>query len=106
MSNKYAFRCKNCGRLHTSDDAAEASHPHCCKVCSSGIVFDKHGIKTQDNSIWEILSDCTSDRLQELGLSQSDVEKHKKWSKVESSKRDPINVSISIEDNTNSKDDM
>jgi hypothetical protein len=37
----YAFRCKNCGRLHTSDDAAEAEHPHACTVCGGGVVFNE-----------------------------------------------------------------
>lgn len=34
---KHAFRCKNCGFLHTSDEAGEADHPHSCRVCGKGV---------------------------------------------------------------------
>lgn len=37
MSDKKAFRCKNCGFLHTVGDAGENEYPHSCRVCGKGV---------------------------------------------------------------------
>ena len=37
---KYAFRCKNCGRLHEADHAGENEHPHACCVCGAGVSYN------------------------------------------------------------------
>ena len=104
----YAFRCKHCGHLHTSNDAAEAPHPHACKVCGAGVTFgNQHSVlareiidpkltqkqrtemvkkfsqtatnKTVQPDNWEVLADATDERLKELGLTKADVEKHTPW---------------------------
>lgn len=81
----HAFRCKNCGRLHTSDDAAEASHPHACQVCGAGVSFDpRTGAKKVEESNWERLAAATPERLEELGLTAERVEAHTPWPKGES----------------------
>jgi len=59
----YAFRCRSCGRLHTSADAGEATTPAACRVCGG------HD--------WEVLADVGPERLKDLGLSENDVEAHR-----------------------------
>ena len=102
---KVAFRCKSCGRLHTSDDAGEANHPGACSVCGAGVIFGQghdefakaivdpklsheqrtemarkfSGKATKWTHVpenWEILADANDARLAELGLKKEDVEKH------------------------------
>lgn len=105
----YSFRCKTCGRLATSDDAASAPHPHACCVCGSGVVFKHHDLLDElikqahgsqrfselvqelrqcdpatkrlvaDN--WEVLADCTPERLKELDLTPERVKHHTPWPK-------------------------
>lgn len=73
----HAFRCKNCGRLETSDNAGESDVPHACCACGSGVAFDsKTGIKTLVKDNWEVLALCDEARLTELGLSQENVCAH------------------------------
>jgi hypothetical protein len=102
---KYAFRCKNCGRLETSDQAAECSHPHACRVCGDGIRYDSRtGKKTPmlgDN--WEVLADASPGRLAEIGLSPDQVEKHKHWPK-KSPGREPQQLSLTANESTASAD--
>lgn len=99
---KYAFRCKNCGRLEGSAAAGECEHPHACRVCGAGVVMtmnhpntlmalaDQHGAhvefksmpvgagihKVIDHTPWEILAECDAERLAEIGLGYDDVEEH------------------------------
>lgn len=100
---KNAFRCKNCGRLHTSDDAAESAHPHACCVCDAGVRFDTRGKKTPDPSNWEVLADATPKRLSELGLTTEDVERHQSWAKGSSSRK-LVAIDVSAEDGPGTKD--
>jgi hypothetical protein len=101
----FAFRCKTCGHLHTSDYAGESSHPHSCAVCGSGVIFttepDKKRLELQarpgcekhvydsipvvnkiglhkllDHANWEVLADASDERLKELELTREQVEKH------------------------------
>jgi hypothetical protein len=117
MTTKYAFRCKSCGRLETSEQAAELEHPAACRVCGGGrdlgaahkeMVSQIHselvnsklskeklqeivgrmarnlvGSPTLDPSNWEVLADCNSKRLKELGLSSNNIEKHTPWKRGE-----------------------
>ncbi len=72
----HAFRCHTCGYLCPSEHAGECDHPHACVVCGSGISFDpKTGKKIINTENWEILCDCTKERLDELGL-DGEVERH------------------------------
>ncbi len=74
----FAFRCKQCGHLHTSDDAGEATHPHACRVCGGGVSFHpRTGIKTLDPTNWEKAVDMSDERLLELGLEKHQVHAHK-----------------------------
>ena len=100
---KYAFRCNKCGRLHTSEEAAEAAHPGSCRVCGAGVKFEPNGTKTLDKDNWEILADAKPKRLTELGLSKDQVEQHKQW--VRKVNSDPErNVSVSVEDGPGTED--
>lgn len=36
----FAFRCKNCGRLESPDNAGECEHPHSCTVCGAGVTLN------------------------------------------------------------------
>jgi hypothetical protein len=97
MADKFAFRCKNCGRLHTSEAAAEALHPHACCVCGSGVSFHPQtGIKTVDPENWEVLADCAPERLAELGLIPEQVLRHAPWKSGE--KREAQHVTVAVED--------
>jgi hypothetical protein len=104
MSDKFAFRCKSCGRLHTSDYAAEGETPHACAVCGKGVVF-RHvelaakltepgadipalaaeiakcdpATKRLVPENWEVLADAPPERLAELGLTPEHVEAHEPW---------------------------
>jgi hypothetical protein len=104
MSDRFAFRCKNCGRLETSDHAAEGEFPHACRVCGAGVVFrhaelaamltepgaDVPALAAQiarcdpatkrlvpEN--WEVLADAPPERLAELGLTPEQVTAHEPW---------------------------
>lgn len=71
---QYAFRCKTCGHLEGSDHAAEAPHPHSCRVCGEGVEFHrKTGVKTLLTDNWEVLEQSTPERLTELGLTKEHV---------------------------------
>lgn len=55
---KYAFRCKNCGRLETSGNAGELSAPAACPVCGYGVSYDPiRGLKSYHPENWEVLAD-------------------------------------------------
>lgn len=69
----HAFRCKTCGHLVTSAFAGEARVPTVCPVC-------KVGVRTN----WEVLADTAPERLAELGLSPTEVERHTPVTKVQS----------------------
>lgn len=101
--HKLAFRCKKCGRVHTSDDAAEAKHPHACQVCGAGVTFLPNGTKVFDPDNWESLADLTSERLAELGLHSSNIEHHKPWP-AQSTNRPPRNIEVSASDSTGTRD--
>lgn len=90
MHEVKAFRCNGCGFLEVSDHAAEDEKPHACRVCGKGVKFTEQGIKTFQPDNWEVLADAAPERLTELGLTPAQVEKHVKWTKVESVKRDPV----------------
>jgi hypothetical protein len=106
MSDRFAFRCRACGRLHTSDHAAEGETPHACSVCGAGVVF-RHAelaakltepgadvpalaaeiarcdpaTKRLDPGNWEVLADAPPERLAELGLASEQVAAHEPWPK-------------------------
>lgn len=111
--SKVAFRCNSCGRLHTCDDAAEAPHPHSCRLCGNGVTFNKRGIKVLDLDNWEVLSIATPERLVELGITADDVEQHEVWAKgaskdtaapTKGKKRTTKNVAVSVEDTPGTSD--
>lgn len=108
MSDLWAFRCKNCGRLETSDHAAEGEYPHACRVCGAGVVFrhaELAAMLTREGADipalaaeiarcdpatkrlvpenWEVLADAPPERLAELGLSPDRVEAHEPWPRGE-----------------------
>ena len=102
---KHAFRCDSCGRLHTSDDAAESDHPHACKVCGAGTEFDRRGLKLFRADNWEVLADATPERLSEIGLSADDVEKHVAWQRHgRRSDHVPKDIHVRVEDHSSSRD--
>lgn len=101
----YAFRCKNCGHLHSSEAACEADHPHACCVCGAGVTFgvghedfataivdpnltqeqrvemckkltSQATTKTVQADNWEVLHDATDERLTELELTRDQVCQH------------------------------
>lgn len=73
----FAFRCKNCGRLETSDNAGESDTPHACVVCGCGVQFDsKTGLKVRQKENWEVLAECDDARLNEIGVSREDIKVH------------------------------
>lgn len=77
----YAFRCNTCGHFEAAGHAGESLHPHACVVCGGGISYNpKSGVKIFDAENWEILSDCSSERLLELGL-DGQVERHESCAK-------------------------
>ena len=72
----HSFRCKACGHLHHSDAAGVCQRLHACAVCGAGVLFDPRGVKTLQPDNWEILSECSPDRLTELGLAPEEVAAH------------------------------
>jgi hypothetical protein len=108
MAETFAFRCKSCGRLETSDHAAEGETPHACSVCGAGVVFWHAELaakltepgadipalaaeiakcdpatKRLDPGNWEVLADAAPERLAELGLAPEQVEAHEPWPRGE-----------------------
>lgn len=91
-----AFRCKSCGHLSQAEHAGENDVPHACRVCGKGVTHtgDKNiaeaakalgkivlepmpnYYKIVDNDNWEVLADCTPERLKELGIEPEHVTKH------------------------------
>lgn len=86
---KYAFRCKFCGHLETSAQAAESPHPVACAVCGHGVSFHPvTGIRKIDKDNWDILAGMKTPELQKIGLTPADVEVHVIWpGKQNSAKR-------------------
>jgi hypothetical protein len=105
---RLAFRCKNCGRLETSDHAAEGEFPHACRVCGAGVVFrhaELAAMLTEPGADvpalaaeiarcdpatkrlvpenWEVLADAPPERLAELGLTPEQVAAHEPWPRGE-----------------------
>jgi hypothetical protein len=76
----YAFRCKNCKRLETSAYAGVRDLPARCSVCGAGVSFTPDGIKTYDDSNWEVLADLPEDELAAVldyhKLDPSEIEVH------------------------------
>ena len=103
---KVAFRCKNCGRLHTSDSASEALHPHACEVCGCGVSFHpRTGVKTIDPDNWEHLHEATHERLAELGITHEHVETHTPWKSDRTEKEAfPKHIQVNTEDGPGTKD--
>jgi hypothetical protein len=104
VSERFAFRCRTCGRLETSDHAAELYLPAACRVCGAGVVFrhaELAAMLTQEGADipalaadiarcdpatkrlipenWEVLADAPPERLAELGLTPEQVEAHEPW---------------------------
>lgn len=97
MSQKYAFRCRNCGHLEEAGQAGERSVPAACRVCGHGVAFDPvTGIKTYDEDNWLVLADASDAELNKVykhhGISKSDIAKHKPAPSA-----DPDRVPVSIE---------
>jgi hypothetical protein len=84
---KYAFRCRNCGRLDTSEHAAEAMHPRACCVCGQG-------------KDWDYLWKLSAGELSEFSLTKEDVKEHVPWHPGPSSNK---NIQVSAEDGIKSK---
>lgn len=76
MHHPVAFRCKSCGHLHSADHAGEATAPHACTVCGAGVQFSAKGVKSLNPENWEVLAECTPERLAELGLEPHHCCKH------------------------------
>jgi len=77
MSTEKAFRCKFCGYLEGADHAGERNLPLACRVCNGGVKFHpRTGQKSPDPDNWEVLADCTPERLAELGLTAGRVCRH------------------------------
>lgn len=100
---KYAFRCKTCGRKEVSDNAAEAQHPHCCCVCGAGVGWTPKGVKLYHPENWEVLADCTPERLAELELTPEQVERHEPWPRHATS-RPPKHIHVTAEDGPGTTD--
>lgn len=102
---KYAFRCRACGNLQSAEHAGRSSVPHACSSCGSGVGFGPDNQKLEEiiaansggrsgdlvaalrtalaNPVknlhadnWEVLAEATADRLDELGLTEEQVERH------------------------------
>jgi len=58
---KFAFRCRNCGHLHTADHAGDNDVPHACCVCGKGVKYDGFR-KTYQPENWEVLSEASTGR--------------------------------------------
>lgn len=81
----HAFRCKNCGHLHTSEQAGEEKHPAACSACGHGVSFTRAGVKELHPDNWEHLCEASEERLAELGLTAEDVCKHEACCSAEAS---------------------
>jgi hypothetical protein len=104
MAETVSFRCRNCGRLETSDHAAELELPAACRVCGAGVVFrhaELAAMLTREGADvpalaaeiarcdpatkrlvpenWEVLADAPPERLAELGLAPESVAAHEPW---------------------------
>jgi hypothetical protein len=71
-----AFRCKNCGYLCHGEVAGQNSLPHACTVCGCGVRFTETGLKVHQRDNWEVLADCTPERLAELGVTAEQIERY------------------------------
>ena len=38
MTNKVAFKCRNCGCLEIAANAGELNHPTACRICGKGVI--------------------------------------------------------------------
>lgn len=100
---KYAFRCRHCGHLETSIQAAESLHPNACAVCGHGVCFHPTtGVRTINKENWDILAELRPAELGKFGLKPSDVEVHIQW---KSTKRgESKNISVTSADSFGNKD--
>ena len=99
-----AFRCKNCGHLHSGEYAGDNAIPHACVACGAGVKFNNKGAKELDPGNWEVLANATQSRLKELGLTTKDIEKYVPKS-VAPNPNPPKQASASIGDGPGTKDD-
>ena len=79
---KYAFRCKNCGALETSEQAGERDFPAACRICGHGVRYDPlTGDKEYLNEEnWTVLSDLSSEELEkERVVKKSDGKEYAYW---------------------------
>lgn len=102
----FAFRCKNCGKLHPPEHAGENLVPHSCVCCGKGVEFEHQRLTAKLRSLiadgkpkeaeavidelskcdpatkrlipdnWEVLHEADDERLAEIGLERSLVVKH------------------------------
>lgn len=90
----YAFRCKACGQFETSGQACEEFTPHACPACGAGVSYNsKTGKKIIHPENWEVLADCSAERLAELGL-DGQVERHEPLARAQNT---PKMLSVATE---------
>ena len=127
---KYAFRCKHCGHLLHAGAAGELTHPKACPVCGRGVYWRHHEIadalagakdeaerkqyvsELRDLKVgahrhlpdnWEVLADATPGRLEEIGLTATQVERHVPAPKA-SPAREPRHHEVAAEDGVSTTD--
>lgn len=66
-AEKYSFRCNNCGRLETSENAGERDFPAACRSCGAGVSFHPTtGIKQYHEDNWTVLADLSPEELEAI----------------------------------------
>lgn len=114
----YAFRCRNCGRLVSSEDAGERDFPAACPICGHGIEFDTlTGNKTYVEDNWIVLANLSDEELEAERVRHTDagdfeywakdeikIQKHKAAPSTIPEGREPQNIEATVEDALGAED--
>jgi hypothetical protein len=107
MSNKIAFRCRTCGRLEAAGHAGDNQVPHACRVCCAGVSFcPRTGTRKLHLDNWEVLADCSTDRLTELEISPEQVERHTPSNAHGFTNRPSVSIMVSVSDGISTSDGL
>lgn len=96
---KYAFKCRECGRLEEAENAGERGLPAACRSCGAGVRFDpRTGAKSYDDRAnWIVLAELTPDELAPIldnhKLKASQIGRHVPTPPAEKT-REPISIAL------------
>lgn len=99
---EFAFKCRFCGTLETSDHAAEQPTPAACRNCGHGVLFDSiTGLKSYDRANWIVLADDdeAAAYVREHQIDSNDlIVRHVQWPSTVPEGRTPGNIERTADD--------